>query len=380
MNARTEAAAREGQMIDQSQQRAIAARQAEDKKPRNALEAMAAKLEISPGGLKQTLLSTVFAECKNEEQFMALVVVSNSYGLNPLLKEIYAFPGKGGGIVPMVSVDGWIRLMNEHPQFDGIEFEYTLDDKGNTVAIEAIIYRKDRSRPIKVMEFMAECKGNTPPWQKHERRMLRHRALIQCVRVAFGFSGIHADGDEDVVDAQYREVQTMPSKQSLAEELNDQIPAFDGETGEIIEEPKPAKAASKPAPAGMTEVSEEVARELDNRNDGTLSDENPTAGEGPADEQRGEAHVDQHAAAEQTLRDIDGPLEQEKQEAPAKKPFEWQDNVDFLKEKAGNCGSMEELKLVEGDYLRVCGSWPKEICDDFERFLTTHRNRIRGGA
>ncbi len=172
--------------------------------------------------------------------------------------------------------------------------------------------------------------------------------------------------------------QSMPSKQSIGEQLGDAIPTFDGETGEIIEEPKPAKAASKPAPAGMTEVSEEVARELDNRNDGTLSDDNPTAGEGPADEQRGEAHVDQRAAAEQTAQDIDGPLEQEKQAAPAKEPFQWQDNVDFLKEKAGKCGSMDELKLVEGDYLRVCGSWPKEICDDFERFLTTHRNRIRG--
>ena len=44
--------------------------------------------------------------------------------LNPFTKEIYAFPdSKSGGIVPMVSIDGWCRIINEHPQLDGIGFE-----------------------------------------------------------------------------------------------------------------------------------------------------------------------------------------------------------------------------------------------------------------
>jgi len=57
-----------------------------------------------------------------DAQMTALMVVADQYGLNPFTKEIYAFPDKGG-IVPVVGVDGWSRIINEHPQFDGLEFE-----------------------------------------------------------------------------------------------------------------------------------------------------------------------------------------------------------------------------------------------------------------
>jgi hypothetical protein len=60
----------------------------------SALEAMAARLNVSAGSLTSTLKNTVFKGASDSE-FVALVVVSNAYGLNPLLKEIFAFPAKG---------------------------------------------------------------------------------------------------------------------------------------------------------------------------------------------------------------------------------------------------------------------------------------------
>jgi hypothetical protein len=42
---------------------------------------------------------------------------------------------------------------------------------------------------------MSECARNTEPWIKWPARMLRHKALIQCARVAFGLAGIY-DPDE----------------------------------------------------------------------------------------------------------------------------------------------------------------------------------------
>lgn len=142
--------------------------------------------------LLATLKATAFKGSVQvtDAQMTALMVVANQYGLNPWTKEIYAFPDKGG-IVPVVGVDGWARIINNHPQFDGIEFEQ--DEERCT----AIIYRKDRTRPIKVTEYMVECKrnGSGGPWSSHPRRMLRHKAMIQCARLAFGYGGIH-DADE----------------------------------------------------------------------------------------------------------------------------------------------------------------------------------------
>jgi len=153
---------------------------------------LASKLGMSTAGsnLIETLKATAFKGHVTDAQMTALLIVANQFGLNPWTKEIYAFPDRQNGIVPVVGVDGWARIINNHAQFDGMEFEQTED------ACTCIMYRKDRSRPVKVTEYMAECKrSNQGPWQSHPRRMLRHKAMIQCARLAFGFGGIF-DQDE----------------------------------------------------------------------------------------------------------------------------------------------------------------------------------------
>lgn len=148
--------------------------------------------------LTETLKATAFKSGTQvtDAQMTALMVVANQYGLNPWTKEIYAFPDKGG-IVPVVGVDGWSRIINSHPQFDGLDFEQDAE------SCTCIIYRKDRSHPVKVTEWMAECKRSTQPWQSHPKRMLRHKAMIQCARLAFGFTGIYEqDEAERIAESQ----------------------------------------------------------------------------------------------------------------------------------------------------------------------------------
>lgn len=130
--------------------------------------------------LKQTAFKT--SETVSDAQLTALLIIANEYGLNPWTKEIYAYPDKYKGIVPVVGVDGWIRIVNEHQQFDGMEFVATPDE------VTCTIYRKDRSRPTVITEYMKECARGTDPWRQMPRRMLRHKALMQCARVAFGFA------------------------------------------------------------------------------------------------------------------------------------------------------------------------------------------------
>jgi len=139
--------------------------------------------------LTAVLKATAFKGQVNDAQMSALLIVARQYSLNPWTKEIYAFPDKNNGIVPVVGVDGWSRIINSHPQFDGMDFQQ--DDESCT----CIIYRKDRAHPVKTTEYMSECKRPAGPWQSHPKRMLRHKALIQCARLAFGYVGIY-DLDE----------------------------------------------------------------------------------------------------------------------------------------------------------------------------------------
>lgn len=155
----------------------------------SVIKSLAEKLMCDPSNLSDMLKKTAFSNCRNNEEFMAMCMVANQYGLNPLTKEIYAFPTKSGGIMPLVSVDGWIKIMHKNPHYDSIEFEETED------SCTAIIWRNDKHHPTKITEYLSECFRKTEPWQKWPRRMLRNKALIQCARIAFGFSGIY-DPDE----------------------------------------------------------------------------------------------------------------------------------------------------------------------------------------
>jgi hypothetical protein len=88
-----------------------------------------------------------------------------------------------------------MTMANNHPAYDGITFVDRLSDDGQLLAITAQVHRKDRSHPVEVTEYLAECRQGTEPWKKWPARMLRHKAAIQAIRYAFGFSGI-VDPDE----------------------------------------------------------------------------------------------------------------------------------------------------------------------------------------
>lgn len=148
---------------------------------------------VDAGSLYHTLKNTVFKGA-DDDQLAALMIVANQYGLNPFTKEIYAFPS-GGKITPIVSIDGWSRIINDNPNCDGIQFEQ--DDESATCKI----YRKDRNHPTIVTEYLSECNmSNSPVWKKYPKRMLRHKALIQCARIAFGFSGIYDEDEAKRID------------------------------------------------------------------------------------------------------------------------------------------------------------------------------------
>ncbi len=157
--------------------------------------------------LMSVLKATAFKGQVSDAQMSALLIVAGQYGLNPWTKEIYAFPDQNNGIVPVVGVDGWSRIINSHPQFDGVDFEQDAE------SCTCVIHRKDRGHPVRVTEYLSECKRPVKPWQSHPKRMLRHKALIQCARLAFGYVGIY-DQDEAERIAEIKDINERPARQN----------------------------------------------------------------------------------------------------------------------------------------------------------------------
>lgn len=161
------------------------------------LFALGARYQIDPGKLLGVLRNTVIRptdkHTPTDEEVAAFCVVANQYQLNPFTREIHAFADRGG-VVPVIGMDGWVTLVNRHEDYDGCEFEEHHDAEGRLHATTCTMYHRRRSKPVKVTEWLSECRRNSTPWTTMPHRMLRHKAYCQAARLAFGLAGVY---DED---------------------------------------------------------------------------------------------------------------------------------------------------------------------------------------
>jgi hypothetical protein len=147
------------------------------------------------------LLHTIKTMLPRDSSFatlMTCVSVASDLGLNPMTKQIYYMPTKGGAIQPIVSVDGWIAIANRHDDFDGWgEFVPKFADDNKTLfSMTGTMHHKTREKPTVITEYFDECsKGGGPVWKSHPMRMMRNRVINQLTRVALGISGV-MDPDE----------------------------------------------------------------------------------------------------------------------------------------------------------------------------------------
>ena len=146
--------------------------------------------------LVQTSLSALITWTQLDLERLLLAAEVN--GLSPTGREIFLVPS-GGVLEPatvVVGVDGWSRIINTHKQFAGMRFKESEElVDGVPSWTECTMYRWDRRVPTSVREYLVEVRGVSAGWITHPRRMLRHKAMVQCARLTFGLIGIY-DADE----------------------------------------------------------------------------------------------------------------------------------------------------------------------------------------
>ncbi len=164
----------------------------------------------------------------SNEEVYAFLMVCRKYDLDPLLKQIHGFVGKDGQIVPIVGIDGWVKIALGNDQYVTHRTTSVLQDE-KTGAIVKIMENPEtgmrdfyiepegakvdlsKLKPIYSVtaferkgskgwvigepEWFSECVRSTDPWGQMPRRMLAHKSFMQAARKAFGIGGIH-DQDE----------------------------------------------------------------------------------------------------------------------------------------------------------------------------------------
>ena len=232
--------------------------------------AVGARYSMEPDALLQVLAGTVFPKKKDNvpatrNELTAFLAICYETGMNPFTREIFAYVAKSGNIEAIISVDGWLRKINEHPQYEGMEITEVNDEKtGKPISITAIAYRKDRTRHTPITEYYVECYRNTEPWNQMPHRMMRNKVIRQVARFTFGFAA--ATVDEDYLDEIHigsgMSESLQKATESKAEDLKTKIGAAKIKKAEppAPKNPDPEKPAANAASESEgTEPPESVA-------------------------------------------------------------------------------------------------------------------------
>jgi len=130
----------------------------------------------------QALRNTV-APGLTEPEFRLFAEMCRATGLNPATKEIWAIKA-GGRLQLMTGINGFLRIANSHPQFDGMEVSFEWDGK-QLVSCTVKVHRKDRKFPSVATAYWSEYAKQTPIWRTMPTVMLSKCAKSLAIREAF---------------------------------------------------------------------------------------------------------------------------------------------------------------------------------------------------
>ena len=194
-----------------------------------------------------------------DSEFLLFAEMVKATGLNPVTKEVWAIKA-GGRLQIMTGINGFLRIANSHPQFDGIEVEFERQG-GQFLSCTARVYRKDRRFPAVGTAYMSEYQKPSPIWKQMPSVMLRKCALSLAIREAFiqELGGLYTQEEMPPTFAPPTETSIPPEKLITSEKTGRVIGVVvekeeivDVETGEVfIEkeekiEPKPKKSRATP--------------------------------------------------------------------------------------------------------------------------------------
>jgi len=124
-----------------------------------------------------------------DEMLKAILRIAKRFKLNPVLGHIAWEHNAEGGYEAYIPIDAWIALIHREPSFQGLIFHQSAETENNIpLWMECTIYRSDLTHPITIREYFTELETDHPMWQTMPCRMLRHKTMQQCTRLAFGIS------------------------------------------------------------------------------------------------------------------------------------------------------------------------------------------------
>jgi len=267
--------------------------------------------------------------------------LAKTMGEDPLvvLQNIHIVSGKAG-----FSAQYMIARANASGVFAG-RIDWRIDKSNpQNLSVTAFATLKDTGQEVSVTCDMAMAQAEqwtkNPKYKSMPEVMLRYRSATFLVRFYAPDVMLGYQTAEEVQDLGYAGGPDLTATPLTGAMLIDQA------AGEGAREPRFSDNVS----VIDAETGELIAGE---GNDGTLADDNPTAAEGPADEQRGEGHADD--------------------EQPA-----WAPHVARIKAAIGESRTLAALGKAETEFLNIRAGLPDAVIANLEQEFTLARALLKG--
>jgi phage recombination protein Bet len=127
--------------------------------------------------------------CKGatDAQLRMFLEVCRRTGLDPFLKEISFIAERG---IIMAGRDGYLRIANENPAFDGMETRVERDEWGMPVKAVCTVWRKDRSHPTICEAYYNEYTKASQVWKQYPSAMIGKVAEVLALKRSFAINGV----------------------------------------------------------------------------------------------------------------------------------------------------------------------------------------------
>lgn len=142
-------------------------------------------IQWDDGELLKTIKETV---CRGatDAQFRMFIEVCKATGLNPWLKEIWYVPNVG----VMTARDGYLRVANDNPMFDGMETRVERNDQNIPIKATCTVWRKDRKHPVICEAYYSEYKKAGNVWNTYPSAMISKVAEVLALKRSFSINGV----------------------------------------------------------------------------------------------------------------------------------------------------------------------------------------------
>ena len=195
----------------------------------------------------------------DQELIVGMALIAR-YDLDPFAREIYVTRGKKGLMV-ILGVDGWVRVLDRTDHYDGFTQDLVLDDDGNITEVTTTIYSKKRSHPAVYRAFASEyaklggfVAGLVPG------HMLRIFSLKHAARLFIPLGGAVTEEEATWMGSTQPEAPPVSSLDELTEKLNEKP---DVEPDESLNQPTPEvdSPLNPPTPEEVAADQERISNE-----------------------------------------------------------------------------------------------------------------------